>query len=282
MVMSRNGTGIVDRREGRELDIVIPPNGSAPERQPVQSAGIAQALLSVAPRSLLDLEAEILCFRGQYLLHWEEGGVDHHKLLSAAALQAAFSGQPVDSGWLPSGIVRCGEGTQGRFAVKWVPPGRHTLSVDWVLEAGEEGSRSARRQDLSVPLPGMVFLGVGGTYYVWASNEGSFNPASGVFAAPLPNVYPDGRVCWGSNVPPVASPAAMEDVWRLFIGSPFNADLSAGKSKQFPNDIRGMLARVAMQEESYPLGDLVQRSSYVERPTLGSVVDEAIAGGRER
>jgi hypothetical protein len=69
-----------------------------------------------------------------------------------------------------------------------------------------------------------------------------FAPQAPLYHAPMPNVYPFGDICFGSNTPPVLNdPFAIVAAWKLFIESPFNADLASGKSRSYPDDVRLLL-----------------------------------------
>jgi hypothetical protein len=69
-------------------------------------------------------------------------------------------------------------------------------------------------------------------------------------------VYPDGKVCWGANHPAEASAKTLTEVWLLFIsGSLFNADLTARKSRRYPQDIRQQLL-ATRRKHTYPVSDL--------------------------
>src|SRR5437588_6114061 len=69
-------------------------------------------------------EAALLFTCGQYVLYYHNGAELICKGLSAQTLRAAFVEEPVDSGWLPEGVVRWGSGPAGTFMVKYIPPGK--------------------------------------------------------------------------------------------------------------------------------------------------------------
>jgi hypothetical protein len=119
---------------------------------------------------------------------------------------------------------------------------------------------------LSIPLPGLVFLGYGFQYYIFCIAESSFNPEAEVFTAPLPNVYPDGRICFGSTVPPACTPEEIDTAWKMFITSNFNSHLGSGKSKAYPNDIKTKLSQIATSQlKHYPIKDLNPYRSSVKQ-----------------
>jgi hypothetical protein len=224
----------------------------------ILSAAALRELLSPPPRGLVTIDAEILITDGQYFFHHrDERGGEQFLPVSPATLFRAFSSEIVDSGFLPSGVCRWGVGSKGDWLLKVVPPGVSSLTIS--LSAEETAQ-------VDVPLPPMLFAGVGSKFYLWAVRHGppspNFSDDSGLYHAPLPNVNPDGAVCYGANTPPTicwSEPETIERGWRLFIGSPFNRDLSGGKSRRHPDNVLHQLQALASAKRSrraYPLGDL--------------------------
>lgn len=211
---------------------------------------IIREVLEVAPRKLSAIQAELLFIEGgTYIFHYQSGDSSKYKCLSPATLRAAFANTPIDSGWInpESGIVRWGTGSAGEWTIKFVPPQKHEINL---LESKH-----------LIPLPAMVFLGLKSDYWVWAIKGSKFDPEAEAFHVPLPNVYLHsyqscGRICWGDNKPPVASPNNITKAWELFISSPFNGHLSDGKSRAQPSDVRGQLEK-AVKRSSYPVKDLI-------------------------
>lgn len=247
-------------------------------------ATLVAAMLSPAPRKLLELEAELLMYRGQYLLHYKEGVRERFKLLTPTALRAAFNGQPVDSGWLPPGTVRWGEGARGKFVARWMPPAVHRLliEVDVQEPAKKRRKNKGKRtqvEEVRVPLPGLVMLGVAHTYSIWAVPGSSFDGASPVFHAPLSNVYENGGICWGSAQPPEVSVETFGQACALFFSSTFNDHLMGRRCRSFPNDVRVHLLQLASSGATeYPEGELLP---YEHRyagtaGTISEVVDSRI------
>jgi len=154
-------------------------------------------------------EAALLFTRGQYLLYYHSGAELICKGLSAQTLRAAFIEEPVDSGWLPEGVVRWGSGPAGTFIVKFVPPGKQELHLSI--------QNPAEPLIITPTLPALVFAGVQSTYYVWALPTGSYYPLTPLCHAPFPNVYPDGHICFGSNRPSAVSWETLDEAWHLFL-----------------------------------------------------------------
>jgi PRTRC genetic system protein B len=214
--------------------------------------------------------AALLFTHGQYLLYYRRGAEVVCKGLAAESLRAAFLQEPVDSGWLPEGVVRCGSGPAGAFFVKFIPPSKHQLHLST--------QDLAEPLVIAPPLPALVFAGVHTTSYVWALQSNHYDPSAPLFHAPFPNVYPDGHICWGSNRPPEISPKTLEETWHLFLSSPFNQDMATGKSQEYSQDVRRQLLVLAQTEApDYPVEDLVSyvidRPLWTNKPTMRTLND---------
>jgi len=203
-----------------------------------------------------------------------EGGLVE-RYLSDAAVREAFSKIPIDSGWLNPEIARWGDGKLGEWAVAFFPPSLYDLEV---TREGEEIALDRIR----IPLPGMVFFGIGTNYFAWAVKSESLQPFHEIFRAPLPNVYTSGAVCWGLVTPPRANARSLFQAWDLFIRSTFNNHLANGKSKRSRDDVRIILRELAgprdpvdqvMAGEAwhYPVEDLVRQVEHV-----GVTLDKAL------
>ena len=196
-------------------------------------------------------------------------------MLAPESVRTAFSRIPVDSGWLPPEVRRWGHTPSGAFAVTLIPAQKHTLRLinTW-------GDRFPRRHILKVevPLPAMVFTGIGRRYAVLACTEEP-TPEAPAYLAPLPNVGRDGAICFGDNHPPSATPGAMAQAWKVFMNSPFNNHLIGGASRQYPNDVREQLLALAEQgADAYPSADLMHYSRY----TVAGAVDQLLGLGGAR
>ncbi len=82
-----------------------------------------------------------------------------------------------------------------------------------------------------------------------------------LFQPPLPNIYAEGAVCWGSVTTVSAEALTRNDLaedWTMFLGSPFTSHSVSGKSKHQPGDIRKQLADLDTRKAKvYPRRDLV-------------------------
>lgn len=200
-------------------------------------------------------------FDGQILFEMTTlQGTKIEALRSEAAVREAFTGIPVDSGWINSdticrSVVRWGDGGQGEWAVVYVPPGPHELEL--TTDAAASADKVER---VTANLPALVFFGGGTKYWLWALRCPRFDPHQPLVMAPLPNVFQDGEVCWGPHKPPACTGRAVVEAWRLFISTTFSNHAASGKSKQEEDDVRIVLREVARGGEGtpYPVEDLVR------------------------
>jgi PRTRC genetic system protein B len=198
---------------------------------------------------LLDLDGAIYFVGGQAIFEYHDHAGWHYKPIGPETLKVAFSVERLDSGWIPKGIVRSGFGTKGYWFVKFLPPDVHQIEMTY----GDETLK------IKVPLPALIFAGINRKYYLWAVQQTEFDPKAPMppFQAPLPNLYSDGSICWGSNQPPEARHDYAESAWQLFITSPFNSHLAGQKSSRFDKDVRMLLKELAATGlKHYPLDDL--------------------------
>jgi hypothetical protein len=190
-------------------------------------------------------EDAALVFTGeQYLFRWKQGEATHAKFVSPAAVRAAFSNVPIDSGWMPPEGRRWGTGPNGAWTIMHIPPMRHALTFTGIVEGEPQTTRT-------IPLPGLVFVHFSLTGYVWAL-RGDFSPEALLYHAPLPNVGSGGAICFGSNRTEGLTAA---QTWQLFLTSPFNDHSTDGKSRQQPDDVRLLLMSLA-RHKRYPVDDL--------------------------
>ncbi len=212
-------------------------------------------------------------------------GIECWKYLSAETLRQAFSQLPVDTGWLPKGVVRWGIRGNEEWAVLFIPAGKYPLIIrhedkegETVVSVPEEETTPHIPQSLTAkqltPLPAFIFAGKANNYYLWAVKDKSFNPAGKLYVAPLPNLAQDGSICFGNTHPPRASTSTIWTAWQVFIQSAFNHHHIQGKCRTEPQDIRELLERLSGQPK-FPQGELM---GYQGRETKGVTVDQAING----
>ncbi|HEY9693709.1 MAG TPA: hypothetical protein V6D15_16005 [Oculatellaceae cyanobacterium] len=224
------------------------------------SAEVLREVLLASPRPLQSIKAELLLLDGLYLLHYRDGDADQYKFLSPDSVRAAFEHEVIDSGWINCKIQRWGSSTKGNWVVLFVEPQKHRLDL------GELGI-------VTTALPGLVFFGLGKSYWVWAVNSKKFNSQDITYHAPLPNVYEkNGAICWGSVHPPDCTTQTINTAWQMFIESTFNSHLCQGKSVKEKSDVRKMLIKGAAK---YPVKDLVGYS-LVYRYNSTLTIDELV------
>lgn len=140
----------------------------------------------------------------------------------------------------------------------WLPPARQTIHLQ--VKANPEA--------LTVPLPGLMFVGQGTQYTVFALTE---RPTSGhemLYMAPLPNVHDNGAICAGNVKFPVAEPGTMAQAAELFFESLFNNDLVGGKIRN--GELLPFLRKIG-RAKAFPSDQLVE---------TGVTVNEFISGAR--
>jgi PRTRC genetic system protein B len=169
--------------------------------------------------------------------------------VSAEAVAQALSNQPSSSGLLPANTLAAGAVHGHPFLAVYVPPGTRLLKTE--------------RRDYTIPLPPLVWAGCGDDYRVFAlGKDGMAFPTVGsqpLYAAPMPNTYESGAICWGStDQRPQASATGLARAWKLFLESHFNAHVQNGKSKSYPQSILALWDLLSDRTlEPYPLEDLV-------------------------
>jgi len=106
-----------------------------------------------------------------------------------------------------------------------------------------------------LPMPPLIFTGVGTAYKVFAIKKRPFRPSSiqafgqcsiqlpaetiQLYHAPCPNVFTGGGICSGNTPFPTCSPETVQTALRLFMEeSTFNADLCTNKCHSHKDDIR--------------------------------------------
>lgn len=192
-----------------------------------------------------------------------EGGTVQERLISAASIREAATHIPIDSGWMPSEVVRWGNRRGMDWCVAIIPASKRRLE----LTQGTPGVDETI-EHIVAPLPGFTLFGAGTTYFIWAL-DGEFSPKQQIYRCPLPNVYVinqrfdkelhmAGEICWGPLKPPVCSPRTILRAWDLFINSTFNNHGPHGKCKSQEEDVRVLLRELAVSEaENFPLDELI-------------------------
>lgn len=205
--------------------------------------------------------------QGHYLFKYKETNMwqshteENHvitKSIREPEVAAAFSHKGSDSGYLQEGVIRVGNNSKGAWFVFIRKPAKCNIEV-------------AGTGKLTVPAPLLVFIAAEGLFYVFALAKKEFSPEAIAYNAPFPNVNSTGWICWGTeNGNPKVAPNKANQVVDLFFKSPFNNDLNNGKSKKFPDDIKGQLAMINGLDK-YPTKDLV-----ATHYTIGRIIEDHI------
>ena len=183
------------------------------KRQPFQ---LPAAAYDTVPRVQITLTDETM-----WLTKFDARGAPNVTYpVAARDVSNAFNLFGASTGLLPADCLFCTViNTQTRVGV-WLPPARYTLTFDL-------GKRKVTQ--LTVPLPGLVFVGQGTRYYLFAATARPTDARAPLFRAPLPNVDDAGKICAGTVKFPSCAGGTIHAAANLFFESAFNHDLSDGK-----------------------------------------------------
>jgi PRTRC genetic system protein B len=195
-----------------------------------------------------DVRATLYFLNDQYLLRSKSDQGVTDKLVAGSDLALVFNDTPIDSDWFPPNTLRWGLKAGKPWIALYIPAGKAIVHLP---------------EPFIVPLPPLVFFGHDRNYRVRAIRKGYPSPSSPLFHAPFPNVYDDGRICFGSNTVPVCDALTVESVWHLFLESSFIAHLDNRKSVSNPSSIIPVLKGLAGKSK-YPLKDLVPCNETLE------------------
>lgn len=177
-------------------------------------------------------QAAILILENEFLLVSGDKDGIKQKYISPAAVRQAFAAEPIDSGWIPEGVRRWGVCSKGAWMLRWHAPATYSA---WLPD---------RKRPVRVPMPALVFFGIGKAYYIWAMKGERFDAKGLLFNAPCANVSGIGIICWGSN-PHLDVSNGFDQMWKLFWEAPFSGDHDAGA-----NGLMAELARA--RAERFP------------------------------
>ena len=190
------------------------------------------------PRLRLDLyDTAVL------LTRWEEDGRLVSYPVSVHDVVSACTNVALSSGLLPANTLFWKQQANQVMLAVYVPARR------WKVQTAE--------RSYHLPMPPLVFAGCGMSYQVFAVKTRPANEADPLYHAPCPNVYAHGGICRGEAPFPVCSPQTIQVALSLFMeGSLFNADLSWGKCRSHPEDVRRLWAELDGRKR-FPLAELV-------------------------
>jgi PRTRC genetic system protein B len=132
----------------------------------------------------------------------------------------------------------------------------------WPVNVSVGGSR----ERLTVPMPGLVWVGQGTAYRLYAVKGVTWpGKDTELWKAPCPNV--SDNICRGNVEFPAAAAGTIRQALGLFFESDFNDHLSNGKSKRYPRSVLPLWRELsAAGAEAWPEGDLESAGT-----TLGKV-----------
>ena len=193
-----------------------------------------------------DAKAALFFLEGHYQMSWREGSVERTKFLSPAQIGRAFSTRDAfDSGWLDSLVLRFARGAKTHKILSLLPAGRRKIFITDPRPRDERESDAEGADDsileIEIPLPTLLLLGSGQSYYLWATLDKTINQKSKISHAPFPNLDSSGGICFGRNIAPECRLDTIESVWRLILDSPFNNHQAANRCRTHTHDARKFL-----------------------------------------
>lgn len=203
-------------------------------------------------------EAALYFLDGQYLFrHRNSQGAVTSKYITNESLVAAFSQTEQDSGWLPAGVVRVGHNQHGPWFVYSTPEQKIDITV-------------YPTESLTIPLPRLVMLAGGKGVYFWATGSKFFDYDAEGFSAPFPNLYSDGKVCWGGNLVPEIAAENARKIWQKFFGSLFNQDLSVRKCKGHDENVLDLLRELSVENKRrFPKREMISECRTISQLVNG-------------
>lgn len=168
--------------------------------------------------------------------------------LDPADVGAALARVPLVSGLLPRGCLLWGKAGGGERLAIFIEPKIWPVSVE------------REKQTWYVPMPGLVFIGQGMSYTLYAVKEQYWPVAdTPLYYPPCPNVWGNTGICQGNAPFPVASAATIWQAAEVFFSSGFNTHLAQGKSKGHKDNILDMWRKLhETGADEYPLDDLIE------------------------
>ncbi|HEV8158045.1 MAG TPA: hypothetical protein VGP58_03380 [Pyrinomonadaceae bacterium] len=193
-----------------------------------------------------DARAALFFLEGHYQLNWRMGSVERTRILSPAQIGRAFSTRDTfDSGWLETFVLRFAQEKKTHKILSVLPVGRRKIFITDPCPVNERETEDESTDDsileIEIPLPTLLLLGSGQSYYLWATLDKTVNQKSKICAAPFPNLDSSGGICFGRNTAPECRLDTIEKVWRLILESPFNNHQAANRCRTHEDDARKLL-----------------------------------------
>ena len=184
------------------------------------------------------------------LSRWEEDGRLLTHPVSVHDVARACTSVALSSGLLPANTLFWGQQANTTMLGIYVPARR------WCMQTAE--------RHYHLPMPPFVFVGSGTAYKIFAVKKRPSGEDDRLYHVPCPNVHTTGGICQGNAPFPDCSPQAIQAALQLFMeGSLFNADLSRGKCRSYPDDVRQLWAELDGRKR-FPLSELVSTSTRLQ------------------
>lgn len=209
-----------------------------------------------------EAKAALFFLEGNYQLNYREGNIERIKFLTPSQIGKAFAVSDVfDSGWLGVGILRFALLAKKRQKILSVLPSQKRKIYITDPRSAEERENDDEGTDdsileLEIPLPTLLLIGCGNSYYLWATLDKAISEKSKICAAPFPNLDSDGGICFGTNSKPECSLETIESIWRLILDSPFNNHHTANRCRTEPDDVRKLLLNLK-SKKTFPQNALI-------------------------
>lgn len=199
------------------------------------------------------------------LAKFNQGQRVEHFVVDPEQLAIVLGGLSLGSALLPKNCLFWGKWQGADRLGVYVPPQVWPLTV---REGGQQAHSTGSGQAWRVPLPGLIFVGHEGDYWLWAVKERPDSAEIPLYIAPVPNISTKG-VCHGNVRFPKAGCSTIWEAVERFFSSRFNHDLSRGKSRAYPDCVvEQWQALYTAQATVYPLDDLVEAGG-----TLGAILN---------
>ena len=184
------------------------------------------------------------------LSRWEDDGRLLTHPVSVHDVVSACTSVALSSGMLPANTLFWGQQANTTMLGIYVPARR------WCMQTAE--------RHYHLPMPPFVFVGSGTAYKIFAVKKRPSGEDDRLYHVPCPNVHTTGGICQGNAPFPDCSPQAIQAALQLFMeGSLFNADLSRGKCRSYPDDVRQLWAELDGRKR-FSLSELVSTSTRLQ------------------
>jgi PRTRC genetic system protein B len=201
-------------------------------------------VLAEAPQLVLSFYSYGVLLRKQTEHGQTEYPVNPAQLAEALAARVRFS-----SGLLNKNTLLIQQEGVKKLIIEYRPARMSGLWIEGLDEA------------VRVPLPPLLLIALysgGWRFHTYAVKRRPTTLDELLYHAPLPNVFNEGHICWGSLRLPEVANNDLKPIWTAFLGSSFGNHSVSDKSRAHPNDVRHqLLALHQRQAKRYPLGDLV-------------------------